>query len=476
MEKNLLELKKHILPNQASRRSANETVYIPVTFHLVANNNGTGRISEKLVLEQLCSMNTDFAEIGFQFYLKDSEFNYVNNSAVYSDPRSASNGIMNLLRDNSSLNIWIVDNPDNGTNSAGVTLAYMDYPRDWIVANKDFVNGSDMIMSHELGHFFGLLHTFNGWDSDPYDPSIHGTPAPVNSPRGTQTEKMDGSNGNSAGDFLSDTKPDYNFGLGDNDCDYNGGALDPDGTLVDPDELLYMGYFLTCDRENYKFSPEQNDIMLASYNSSNRRYLRNQIAPTTQIINTLPQLTFPANGSTVSNDAPINLQWTAPPGATHYMLEVSLLPTFSVQNQRFFVTGNSFQLDGNLVEDGRRYFWRVKPYNAYSTCQTFTTTQNFTIGNTTAIPTIESFESFSILSNPTQSGEDIDLLIKATENSQVNFSIYNLNGQLLYQKANQRILNGINSVSIPTSSLSAGIYLMRARNEEGQVVKKVVIY
>ena len=67
-----------------------------------------------------------------------------------------------------------------------------------------------------------------------------GNPAPASSPGGIPTEKMDGSNCETAGDYLCDTPPDYN-GFGWDDCDYDGGAQDPMGVEIDPEERLIYG-------------------------------------------------------------------------------------------------------------------------------------------------------------------------------------------------------------------------------------------
>ena len=39
-----------------------------------------------------------------------------------------------------------------------------------------------------------------------------------------------------SGDFLCDTPADYNLGFGWNNCNYTGGAMDPNGILLNPDE------------------------------------------------------------------------------------------------------------------------------------------------------------------------------------------------------------------------------------------------
>ena len=51
------------------------TIYLPVRFHLVANSDGSKKISEGAALDVLCILNTEFTDHEIQFFLK--EFNYI---------------------------------------------------------------------------------------------------------------------------------------------------------------------------------------------------------------------------------------------------------------------------------------------------------------------------------------------------------------------------------------------------------------
>jgi hypothetical protein len=80
------EVEQHLIRRLQANKAAVEanggsvarnTQYVPIKFHLVAQTNGAGRISEATVLGQLCELNEDFAPLGIQFFLKDGTFNYV---------------------------------------------------------------------------------------------------------------------------------------------------------------------------------------------------------------------------------------------------------------------------------------------------------------------------------------------------------------------------------------------------------------
>ncbi len=474
LDKNIEALKASPFAAQKS----NTVTYIPVTFHLVGKTNGSGRINEKLVLEQLCALNEDFEAVGFRFFLKDTKFNYVNNDVIYDRPYEAEGGVMQFAKDDESVNIWLVNNANQEDGSEGVTRGYYRAFFDWIVLDKSFVNKNSIGMPHEMAHFFSLAHPFLGWDSDPYDPGKHGDPAPVRSPGGQLTELMDGSNCESAADRVCDTPPDYNFGFGSNNCAYSGGAKDPNGVLVNPDEANFVGYFLNCDRGDYHFTDQQMQLMQADYQTeSNRDYLRkNATPPTTTEITELPQLLIPNNAGIVSNAGTIHLEWSAPVGATHYLLEISPVPTFSIQPQRFITEGNTFELDGNLVTLGRTYYWRVLPFNAISTCMPPTDSRTFIVGETTAVEDIAELESFNILPNPALANQQLQITAEVTESFEAQAALFNTTGQLIKSLGQYNFIQGMNTFEMPTDNLAPGIYMLSLQSEKGRSIKRIVIY
>ena len=132
--------------------------YVPIRFHLVGKSDGSGRVTETRVLDQLCILNEDYAPMEIQFYLKGNNyFNYINNTTVYDNHANTINTFMTFQRDNGALNIFIVnDAAPPGDNSLGVTLGYY-YPfvgKDWIVVRKDEVGNIKSTLPHEVGHFF----------------------------------------------------------------------------------------------------------------------------------------------------------------------------------------------------------------------------------------------------------------------------------------------------------------------------------
>jgi len=78
----IIENKKAIANGLAMPR---EKIYIPIKFHLVAEDDGSGRVDIEDMLDQLCDLNAEFSNTGFEFYL-DNGFNFIDNTAVYESP------------------------------------------------------------------------------------------------------------------------------------------------------------------------------------------------------------------------------------------------------------------------------------------------------------------------------------------------------------------------------------------------------
>ena len=61
---------------------------------------------------------------------------------------------MSIQKDSRALNVFIVESANTGSNPGdGVTLAYYNIPRDWIVITKTYIRDNDATLSHEIGHF-----------------------------------------------------------------------------------------------------------------------------------------------------------------------------------------------------------------------------------------------------------------------------------------------------------------------------------
>lgn len=469
VEERLLTYKTLLKNNQIESRS--EISFIPVVFHLIANGKGIGRVKESAILDQVCQLNEDFFSENIQFFIKN--LNYIDDEQLYNN-HNEDRDRLRQERDNSALNVFIVNDADNGsTLDDGVTLGYYDPQRDWLVMRRDEINSNSIVLTHEVGHFLGLLHPYNGWDFEPWEEAIHGNPAPARSPRGVATELADGSNCERAGDFLCDTPADYFFAFEYDDCDYSENVLDPNGNRVDPDELNYMANFLDgCDRDAYYFSAEQSAIMQMNLRDPARNYLRNDFTPTDAGLPQTPVLELPGNESTVATFNLVAFEWSDTESATQYLFEIDRVRSFNVQ-PIIKVTDESF-LELSSLDAKREYYWRVRPFNAYETCTEFSTPVSFTTGERLDTSLFQQIEDINIFPNPIQSHSTLNVELKTQRNFTANIFIYDMIGRLVLEYETP-ISPAERMVTFDIQRLSTGIYTLMVVTDEQDVVKQFVV-
>lgn len=453
--------------------------YVPVKYHLVARTNQTGRVDETDVLKMHCHLNDVYEDQEIQFFIKDGEFNYINNNVVYDDHVGTQGTIMQFNRDGNAMNIFIVNDatPAGGGQSPGTVLGYYSPSRDWIVMRIDQVNANSQTLPHEAGHFFGLPHPFNGWESDPFDSGDMGWPiAPAISPNGSNpTELQDGSNCANAGDMICDTPPDYNFGLiNGNSCIYSGGAKDPNGVTVNPDETLIMSYF--NDNCVNKFSDDQKDIIAANLASADRNFLDNNFAPPGDVVSNDLIAIFPPDGSNAQfSNGEINLDWEDMDGANAYILEFASNQFFS-DVRAYFLNESFATVDG--IENLKKYYWRVRAYNWANTCAANVTsnTVSFTadMNGVSSVNNIDFVKQFTVYPNPANSGQGINVFVQTRESFDGTVALYNLTGQLVYQmKFNFQ--HGENIVRLPGNNIEHGVYMVHVKSGSGVLSSKVMV-
>ncbi len=480
----LIQNKTYLKENKDIAKSRNAVTYVPIKFHLVAENDGSGRIGINRVLDQLCILNATFEEFELQFYLKDG-INEVNNSAIFGTTSSGRESLdMQFERDREAINVWILDDatPPN-TILEGRVLGFYQPTFDWVVVDKDFVNGDGFTLIHELGHYFSLLHPFHGWGDEgapPYDETFEGKPAPFYAPDPINfnrdrilTENADGSNCEIAGDMICDTAAEYLYftEMDNSRCRYSKPMIDPKGELIIPDASLIMGYFLeSCVN---RFTAEQVALMKADLQTNERRSLRANTPPTINTITTIPTLRDPIDRKVTANYNKVQLSWAATPNATSYLVEVDRVPSFNDSSIRLLTNTPSIVLE-DLLEPDRNYFWRVKPYNAGYTCAFASSTERFETGISTAVSSISSINNWDLSPNPVRVNGELYTTIEASGPFDADLKIYSLTGKLIYQVA-KRFAVGNTQITIPTELLSAGVYMIQLTNEKGINNKKIIV-
>lgn len=464
-----LKANKEASKNSIEQRM--ETQFVPLTFHLTSRDDGTQRVAEDEVLDQLCSLNEDFAPLDIQFYIH--RFNYINSTTLFDEHRQGQTQ-MESERDPTSINIFIFQEANSNNNiENGVTFGYFSPSRDWLVMRKDQINSRSIVLSHEVGHFFSLLHPYNGWDAEPWEEDVHGNPAPTFSPSGVRTEQQNGGNCDTAGDFLCDTAPDYFFAFGWDNCNYTGGARDPNNEFVDPDETLFMSNFMgRCEREDYRFSEQQRFAMEADLRRFQRAYLQNDFQPVAETIEARSTLLEPERGAVTDAFNLVSFSWTAVEGATQYLLEIDRIPTFGLQPLRL-ITDKTF-VDVNTLMADTRYYWRVRAFNSYATCTNPSPPEVFTTGIEEVDTEGELLQNFIAFPNPSRTNTRLQFEVSTNRAFEARIQLFDSVGRLVYENP-IALSSSNNRFDIDTERLAAGVYIARIVAGEERFEEKVVL-
>jgi hypothetical protein len=444
---------EHLAANDLKTFTSTE-YKVPIVLHLVARNNGVGRAKVATALNMLCELNDSYAATGISFYLPEEGINFINHDGIFTDNNLAVNQLaMQNERRDSALNVFIV-------NSVGASnvVGFYDANKDWVLLQKSVFVSGNKTLAHEIGHFFALLHPHFGWDGLAWDLTIHGNPSPEIASNGvTLTEKMDGSNCAVAGDLLCDTPPDYNFGIGwTQSCDYAGGATDPDGILVNPDERLIMSYFNDSCRQ--LFSEEQIAVMQLDVEHPSRAYLHPDYEPTAEALPAAPALVSPIGMMNITSNT-LDFVWEAVPNASHYYIEYDRSPYFDLNPQGMVTTQNAVSISQPWLS-GLNYYWRVLTWNELHFCSPPSATQQFNLDITSSTLSENPKNTLGVFAT----SESLNLEYQLTDSQEFDLKIYNLAGRTIFSKP-IHLPSGKGIYRLNTPSLPNGIFIVAIAGE-----------
>jgi hypothetical protein len=444
----------------------NATIHVPIQFHLVANDAGTGRIPPAFVLKQLCKLNEDFASSNMRFYLHNT-FLHINDTDIYNEPGSNANAIQSK-KVAKAINIFITDKA-NSDGALGTVLGFYSPQGDYVVLTKQEAIGLTNTLSHEVGHFFSLRHTFNGWERDPWNETKHGDTIQFRfTLDGNEIELMNKNNCTTAGDLLCDTPPDYNFGFTSNGCNFSYEVWDFNKEKISTQKNNQMSYFSNCP--DFMFTPNQITRMVTNYNSTSRNYLKNNPLPGLDTVVGPPVLIKPSQGEQLNVFDGVLFDWEDVPNATHYVFEVknpSTTEHFVVDKSEYYATN----LKKNL-----QHTYTVTPFSFGSTCA-LSKSITFRTGSqsVTSVSDEVSLLKMVLFPNPSEKGQVVNLQFETPYAMDIAFTLMDVRGRVL-QQDKQNFAQGKMNYLLGNEELSSGIYILNVQSEAETKSYKIYIY
>jgi len=143
-------------------RSSSAITSVPIKAHIIRTSSGTGGLSLSDLNAAIANMNAYYANAFMEFFLCDG-INYIDNDTFYNYDASEEATLTNANNVSGLINIYFTNNVTSGT-SALCGYAYPPGGQDVILmANGCATNGSTL--PHEVGHFFSLRHTHGSSNS-----------------------------------------------------------------------------------------------------------------------------------------------------------------------------------------------------------------------------------------------------------------------------------------------------------------------
>lgn len=457
-----------------SKRTAGIPRFIPITYHLVADSQGERRPSRESAYEATCILNERYeaSDVDLYFYIR--QFKEVDNSFIHTDPFSQGFSMTNL-KHNWSMNIFVVDDIDNGSPNS-VTRGYYSPAGDFLVVRKDDLGDTGYTLEHEIGHFFTLKHTHYGWEDEPFSNTTYPEKITFNSISGSSqvplsdqpvpVELQDGSNCETAGDGLCDTPPDYGVGFSCNCCAMPYTILDKNCEQIETMMDNVMAYSGGC-MERF-FTPDQVSAMNASYDSNRRNYLRVTVTEDSyRPVNEQVQLLTPGSGEKVEIYDDILFSWEPVPNAEFYELVVD--------GDKYTVTGTEHRVFDRSANESF-LFWSVKAFGPFGGGCNGAVERRFDTGSSmsSAVAELDYVSELELFPNPASTNQNVTLSFTADQSEAAKVSILDLKGRTILTE-DYLITNGQNNIGLSTKDVIPGILLVEVRTNTGSIVKKLIV-
>lgn len=291
-----IEFVKNIMNNRLkSAQIVSGYTYFRVQHHIVRDGNGNNGLSPSAIPSIMSNLNSVFSVANVQFYscnpteIIDSDAYYqIDNEGEELSLRNAHNDpdAINIYYFNPLMYVWggsyhAYTYPSGSTNFIGIRNEYAP-------------NGTTI--PHEMGHFFGLSHTFLGYSNPPdYWAEL--------------VTRGVGRNCETAGDHLCDTPADpyIDDNVVNTSCTYTGTARDYNNVAYTPDVSNFMAYSRKECRNNFSNGQIQTISALAASSPKQVFIHKTAIANNSSLNGTFTNDFITVTNSTVNSGANVIL-------------------------------------------------------------------------------------------------------------------------------------------------------------------------
>ncbi len=430
----------------ASKTTAG-TDTIPLTVHIVGTSAGTGYYSLATLWKMLCNTNERYQPAGIYYQLQ-WPVRYINNSAYYI--HNSSSGFQMMVQNNvpNTINVYFVSDPSGA-------CGYFSPGADGVAIAIPCASVGSTTLTHELGHFLGLPHTFVGWE---------GGNTPSNPEKVTRGP---GANCSTAADGFCDTEADYQSERWN--CPYTGTMTDVTGTPYHPDSSIYMGY--ATDACMSRFSGQQISRMQSRL-VTNRPNLLAYNAQPYQALDT-PTLNYPLD-SMYANDRTI--RWQAVPGADYYHVVVTRL----LGGQVFYdtlVQGTSL-LTTHAATNYNRYRVRITPLASSNVCAAKTRERTYYYSPSivaTSVAGTATADAQQVVVFPNPAGaHGWTVAVGNVQRGEVLATLVSPSGAVV-RKLRSQHAGGAFTTHVDAQGLADGLYFLRVQGDGVQWTGRVVL-
>lgn len=211
---------------------------LSIAFHIVLDSNNQAGVNGADINAGMDLINAEWKRICVSF--KNCKTDYIPNYNYnqWRDDPDESTCFPNYCIEN-TINIFLVENIITPANAGGYAGQMAPSGCNRIVIQKGSMAG---VIVHEMGHFFGLPHTWTDAGTD---------------------ELVIRTNCYTNGDGFCDTESDpYPLGKGGANCDFQPGPKDANGNYYTPPVDNHMTYYSGC---KCRFTQEQYNFMVYTF-------------------------------------------------------------------------------------------------------------------------------------------------------------------------------------------------------------------